>query len=148
MAIIDGAQTPGDGPDRALVDPATGQAVESIADCTIAQVDRAVAAARAALPAWSTQTPGERARVLLRLADLVEEHAAEITRVEVEESGKPVATMRDGELPFAVDNLRFFAGAARSLDGTGAGVLSAGYTSLLVRRPIGVVGAIAPWNFP
>ena len=86
--------------------------------------------------------------MLLRLADLVERHADEITTLEVEETGKPAATMRDGELPFAVDNLRFFAGAARSLDGTGAGVLSAGYTSMLVRRPVGVVGSIAPWNFP
>jgi len=89
-----------------------------------------------------------RARVLLKVADLVERDAAELTRLEVEETGKPLPVMRDGELPFSVDNLRFFAGGARSLDGTGAGLLSAGYTSMLVRRPIGVVGSIAPWNFP
>jgi acyl-CoA reductase-like NAD-dependent aldehyde dehydrogenase len=72
----------------------------------------------------------------------------DIVARDVAESGKPVTTMRQGELPFAIDNLRFFAAAARSLEGTGAGVLSTGYTSLLVRRPIGVVAAITPWNFP
>lgn len=148
LPVIDGRGVVGDGPARSLVDPATGAPVAQIRDCTPAQVDTAVAAARAALPGWSARTPGERALVLLRLADLAERHGDRITQVEVQESGKPVSTMRDGELPFAVDNLRFFAGAARSLDGTGAGVLSAGYTSMLVRRPIGVVGSIAPWNFP
>ena len=122
--------------------------MDTVLDCTVPQLDAAVAAARAAQPAWGDATPGERARVLLRLADLVEAHADELTDLEVEETGKPRATMRDGELPFAVDNLRFFAGAARSLEGTGAGVLSSGYTSMLLRRPVGVVGAIAPWNFP
>lgn len=86
--------------------------------------------------------------MLLRLADLVEADAEELTRLEVEETGKPAAVFRDGELPFAVDNLRFFAGAARSTDGSGAGVFSAGYTSVMLRRPVGVVGSISPWNFP
>jgi betaine-aldehyde dehydrogenase len=147
-AIIDGREVKGAGEPRPIVDPATGAAVDEVRDCSAAQVDEAVAAARRAAGEWAGRTPGERARVLLRLADLMERDADELTRLEVEDSGKPVATMRDGELPFAIDNLRFFAGAARSLDGTGAGVLSAGYTSLLVRRPVGVVGAITPWNFP
>ena len=69
-------------------------------------------------------------------------------RLEVAETGKPWAVMRDGELPFAVDNLRFFAAAARSVDGTAAGEFSTGYTSMLLRRPAGVVAAITPWNFP
>ena len=86
--------------------------------------------------------------MLLKLADLIEDHAVELSDLEVAETGKPYATFHDGELPFGVDNLRFFAGAARSLEGTGAGVLSAGYTSMLLRRPIGVIGGIAPWNFP
>ncbi len=129
-----------------LINPATGQVIEEIADST--DVSAKVAAARAAFEQWREATPGERARVLLRLADLVERDADELTRLEVEETGKPAAVFRDGELPFAADNLRFFAGAARSLDGTGAGVLSSGYTSMLIRRPIGVVGSIAPWNFP
>ena len=133
---------------RTIVDPATGIAVAEVPDSSAADVDRAVRAARAALGTWGDATPGERAGVLLRWAALLEEHADELVALEVADSGKPVATMRDGELPFALDNIRFFAGAARSLAGTGAGRLSKGYTSVLTRRPVGVVGAIAPWNFP
>jgi len=133
---------------RTIVDPATGAAVADVPDATAADVDRAVRAAREALETWSDATPGERAGVLLRWAALIEQHGDELVALEVADSGKPVATMRDGELPFALDNIRFFAGAARSLAGTGAGRLSKGYTSVLTRRPVGVVGAIAPWNFP
>ncbi|MER5628719.1 aminobutyraldehyde dehydrogenase [Streptosporangium sp. NPDC002544] len=131
-----------------LINPATGELLREIADTPIEEVAAAVRRARVAFREWSAATPAERARVLLRFADLVEADAEELTRLEVVETGKPAAVFRDGELPFAADNLRFFAGAARSLDGTGAGVLSSGYTSVLVRRPVGVVGSIAPWNFP
>jgi betaine-aldehyde dehydrogenase len=131
-----------------LINPATGSLLADIPDNDPADVAAVVARSRAAFEQWREATPAERARVLLRVADLVERDAEEITRLEVEETGKPLPVMRDGELPFSVDNLRFFAGGARSLDGTGAGVFSAGYTSMLVRRPIGVVGSIAPWNFP
>ncbi|MEV4375937.1 aminobutyraldehyde dehydrogenase [Streptosporangium sp. NPDC049644] len=131
-----------------LINPATGELLGEIADTPVEEVAAAVRRARVAFREWSAATPAERARVLLRFADLVEADAEELTRLEVIETGKPAAVFRDGELPFAADNLRFFAGAARSLDGTGAGVLSSGYTSLLVRRPVGVVGSIAPWNFP
>ncbi|MFC6235006.1 aldehyde dehydrogenase family protein, partial [Leucobacter soli] len=110
--------------------------------------DVAVRRAREAQPAWGDTTPGARALVLLRLADLIERDAAELSRMEVEERGVPFTTIHDGEIPFAADNLRFFAGAARSLDGTGAGRFSEGYTSVLTRRPVGVVAGIAPWNFP
>lgn len=133
---------------RTLINPATGTPVAEVPDSSPSDVADAVRLARSAYEVWRDTTPGERARVLLRLADLVEADAEELTRLEVEDTGKPAAVFRDGELPFAVDNLRFFAGAARSLDGSGAGVLSAGYTSVLLRRPIGVVGSIAPWNFP
>ncbi|MBL7253942.1 aminobutyraldehyde dehydrogenase [Paractinoplanes lichenicola] len=132
----------------ALINPATGSNISDVSDSELPEVGKVVAAARAAFQDWRDATPAERARVLLRVADLVERDAEELTRLEVEETGKPLPVMRDGELPFGVDNLRFFAGAARSLDGTGAGTLSAGYTSMLIRRPIGVVGSIAPWNFP
>ncbi|MEU8201743.1 aminobutyraldehyde dehydrogenase [Streptosporangium sp. NPDC049046] len=131
-----------------LINPATGDLLREVAETSIEEVAAAVRRARAAFEEWSTATPAERSRVLLRFADLVEADAEELTRLEVIETGKPAAVFRDGELPFAADNLRFFAGAARSLDGTGAGVLSSGYTSVLVRRPVGVVGSIAPWNFP
>ncbi|MEU4548173.1 aminobutyraldehyde dehydrogenase [Nonomuraea dietziae] len=133
---------------RQLINPATGQPFAEVPDTPVAEVAAAVRRARQAFEEWSQTTPADRARMLLRLADLVEADAEELTRLEVEETGKPAAVFRDGELPFAADNLRFFAGAARSLDGSGAGVFSAGYTSVLLRRPVGVVGSIAPWNFP
>lgn len=133
---------------RELINPATGALHDMVPDTPVEGVARAVRQARAAFAEWSQATPAERARLLLRLADLVEADAEELTRLEVEDTGKPATVVRDGELPFAVDNLRFFAGAARSLEGTGAGVFSRGYTSVLVRRPVGVVASIAPWNFP
>jgi betaine-aldehyde dehydrogenase len=133
---------------RDLVDPSTGAVVDRVADATPDEVDRAVAAAVAAGRAWGTTTPGERSTLLWRLAELVERDADAISQLDVGETGKPWAVMRDGELPFAVDNLRFFASSARSLHGTAAGVFSHGYTSMLMRRPVGVVAAITPWNFP
>jgi 1-pyrroline dehydrogenase len=131
-----------------LTNPATAEVIGEVPDSDPAEIAARVRAARAAFQQWRDATPSERSRVLLRVADLVERDADELTRLEVEETGKPAAVMRDGEIPFGVDNLRFFAGAARSLDGTGAGSLSTGYTSLLLRRPVGVVGSITPWNFP
>ncbi len=148
MAFIDGEEVEGLGQARELIDPARGEVIGSVRDCTPAQVDGAVRAASAAQAVWAGLPPGDRALGMLRLADLLEAHVDQIVAAEVTESGKPVSTMRDGEFPFALDNLRYFAGAGRSLEGTGAGELSVGYTSLLLRRPIGVVGSITPWNFP
>ncbi len=145
---ISGETRSGRGEIHHLVNPATGETSAEIAPASVDDVGLATAAAAAAFGDWSGRTPGDRARILLRLADLIESDSGELTRLEVEETGKPTAVFADGELPFAADNLRFFAGSGRSLDGTGAGVLSSGYTSMLVRRPIGVVGSIAPWNFP
>jgi len=145
---LDGTSRPGHGSTTTLVDPATGAEICVVTQSSVDDVRAAVDAAAAAFPAWSARTAGERARVLLRLADLLEADADALTEMEVAETGKPVPVFRDGELPFAADNLRFFAGSARSLEGTGAGVLSAGFTSMLVRRPLGVVAGIAPWNFP
>ncbi|MFN8021262.1 MAG: aldehyde dehydrogenase family protein [Acidimicrobiales bacterium] len=133
---------------RTLVDPATGRDLAVVADTPIDEVGRRVTAAQAAQRDWGAATPSARSLVLLRLADLVERHADELSRLDVEETGKPWTVMRDGELPFAVDNLRFFAASARSLHGTAAGEFSTGYTSMLVRRPAGTVAAITPWNFP
>ena len=145
---IGGVTGPGRGESLALVNPARGEAFATVSQSSTQDVTLACTAAADAFAEWSRRTAGERARILLRLADLIESDGPELTRLEVEETGKPTAVFADGELPFAADNLRFFAGSARSLDGTGAGVLSQGYTSMLVRRPIGVVGSIAPWNFP
>jgi betaine-aldehyde dehydrogenase len=133
---------------RTLVDPATGQSFADVADSSIADVDRAVRRAADVGREWGRATPSDRSLVLHRLADLVDRDADELSRLDVEETGKPWTVMRDGELPFAVDNLRFFGAAARSLHGTAAGEFSAGYTSMLLRRPAGTVAAITPWNFP
>jgi betaine-aldehyde dehydrogenase len=145
---LDGTSLPGHGAPTTLVDPATGREICTVEQSSVDDVRLAVDSAAAAFPAWSARTAGERARVLLKLADLLEADAEVLTDLEVAETGKPVPVFRDGELPFAADNLRFFAGSARSLEGTGAGVLSEGFTSMLVRRPLGVVAGIAPWNFP
>jgi betaine-aldehyde dehydrogenase len=133
---------------RAIINPATGQVIREIADSTTQQVDEAISRALTAFTPWSELTPGERSKKILDYVDLLEKHADEICELEVSETGKPWSTMRDGEFPFGLDNLRFFAGAARSLDGTGAGSFNHGYTSLLVRKPVGVIGSISPWNFP
>ena len=133
---------------RAIINPATGLVIREIADSTTQQVDEAISRALTAFTPWSELTPGERSKKILDYADLLEKHADEICELEVSETGKPWSTMRDGEFPFGLDNLRFFAGAARSLDGTGAGSFNHGYTSLLVRKPVGVIGSISPWNFP
>jgi len=133
---------------RAIINPATGQVIREIADSTTQEVDEAISRALTAFTPWSELTPGERSKKILDYADLLEKHADEICELEVSETGKPWSTMRDGEFPFGLDNLRFFAGAARSLDGTGAGSFNHGYTSLLVRKPVGVIGSISPWNFP
>jgi len=133
---------------RTLVNPATGEAFATVTDSSADEVDSKVAAAVAAGREWGAATPSARSTVLLRLADLVEQHADELARLDVEETGKPWTVMRDGEMPFAIDNLRFFAASARSLHGTAAGEFSTGYTSMLMRRPAGTVAAITPWNFP
>lgn len=143
-----GERVAGSGGARTLIDPATGEPTTTISEASVGDAERAVAAAAEVFPAWSGRTAGERARVLLRWADLIDAHAAELTALEVAETGKPEAVFRDGELPFGTDNLRFFAGAGRSLEETGAGLLSEGYTSMIVRRPVGPVVGIAPWNFP
>ena len=145
---VAGSARDGSGDPVTLTDPATGAAGVTYRQGAASDVADAVAAARAAFPAWSSLTPGERAAHLLALAERIAGDAQTLTELEVTQTGKPVAVFRDGELPFAVDNLRFFAGAGRSLEGSGAGELSRGYTSMLIRRPLGVVAGITPWNFP
>jgi len=148
-ALIDGTFVGGDGPRRDLTDPATGQVGLRFREATSAVLDQAVASARrAGRGDWGRTTPGERSALLLRWADLLEQHADELVAAEIADTGKPTATAADGELPFALDNLRFFAGAARSVHGTATGRFTRGYTSLIARDPVGVVGAITPWNFP
>jgi aminobutyraldehyde dehydrogenase len=130
-----------------IVNPSTGETIAEVPEGTQADVDRAVEAAKKAWPEWRESTPAERAEVLLKLADLIDEHTEELAEIESRNVGKPLAAARD-EMPVASDNIRFFAGAARILEGRAAGEYMTGYTSWIRREPIGVVGQIAPWNYP
>jgi len=130
-----------------VLNPATGETIAEVPACTAADVDRAVEAARQALPEWLECTPGERAELLLKLADVIEANAEELAEIESRNVGKPLSYARD-EMPVCADNLRFFAGAARVLEGRASGEYMRGYTSILRREPIGIVGGIAPWNYP
>src|SRR5207244_9088464 len=114
---------------------------------TAGDFDRAVAVAKQALPEWLDKTPKERSELLHKLADVLEQNAEELAQLESVNVGKPLMASRD-EMPFSTDNLRFFAGAARILEGKSAGEYIKGYTSMLRREPLGIVGGICPWNYP
>jgi betaine-aldehyde dehydrogenase len=139
---------PADGETEPILNPATGEVIANAPLSSAEDVDRAVKAARTAFDEWSVTTPGERAGMMLGLADAIEEHAEELAELEADNAGKPIAAFREDEIPFMVDNLRFFAGAARCLEGKSAGEYTSGYTSMIRREPIGVIGQIAPWNYP
>ncbi|MFL6037175.1 MAG: gamma-aminobutyraldehyde dehydrogenase [Gaiellaceae bacterium] len=130
-----------------VLNPATGEAIAEVPHATAEDVDRAVQAAKRALPEWLETTPAERAEALLKLADAIDEHADELAELESRNVGKPLSYAKD-ELPVCSDNLRFFAGAARVIEGKSAGEYMKGYTSWLRREPIGIVGGITPWNYP
>jgi 1-pyrroline dehydrogenase len=136
-----------DGGTMEVLNPATGETIAEVPRGTAKDVDRAVEAAKKAWPEWFETTPGERAEVLLKLADLIDEHTEELAQLESTNVGKPLPAARD-ELPVASDNLRFFAGAARLLEGKAAGEYMRGYTSMLRREPLGIVAGITPWNYP
>jgi hypothetical protein len=138
---------PGEGRTEEIHNPASGEAIATAPRSDAGDVDRAVGAASAAFHEWSQTPPGERALALLRIADALEARGEELSQIESLNVGKPIAAMRD-EIPFVVDNLRFFAGAARCMEGRAAGEYMKGYTSMLRREPVGVVGQIAPWNYP
>ena len=130
-----------------VLNPATGETIAEVPRASAEDVDRAVEAAKRALPEWFETTPGERAELLLKLADALDENADELAELESRNVGKPLSYAKD-ELPVCSDNIRFFAGAARVLEGRSAGEYMRGYTSFIRREPIGVVGGIAPWNYP
>src|SRR3954463_5345719 len=131
-----------------VINPADGEVMAQAPDSGAEDVERAVAAARAAFDGWSNATPGERSLALLKLADAIEERADEIAELEARNAGKPLQEVKDDEIPALVDNIRFFAGAARNLEGKAAGEYLEGYTSWVRREAVGVVGQIAPWNYP
>jgi betaine-aldehyde dehydrogenase len=131
-----------------ILNPSTDEVIAHAPLSSVQDVNRAVEAAAAAFSEWSTTTPGERAHALLKFADAIEEHAEELSQLESANAGKPIAAMRADEIPVMADNIRFFAGAARTLQGPTAGEYMTGYTSMIRREPIGVIGQIAPWNYP
>jgi 1-pyrroline dehydrogenase len=136
-----------DGGTEEIVNPATGETIAEVPTGTEADVDRAVDAAKQAWLEWREATPQERSELLLKLADLIDEHTEELAEIESRNVGKPIAAARD-EMPVCADNIRFFAGAARVLEGRATGEYMKGYTSMIRREPIGIVGQIAPWNYP
>ena len=131
-----------------VVNPSTGDVYATAPASGAEDVDRAYAAAAKASETWGEATPSERQRAMLRLADALEEHAAEFVKIESENTGKPLGFTETEELPPAIDQLRFFAGAARVLEGRSAGEYLKDHTSFIRREPIGVVGQVTPWNYP
>jgi len=128
--------------------PATGEVIDRLELAGPAAVDAAVQAARKAQPEWGAATPGERAAVLHRVAGLLEQRAEDFARTETRQCGKPIRLSREFDVPGTSDNAAFFAGAARVLEGKASGEYSAEHTSSIRREPLGVVGSIAPWNYP
>src|SRR3954465_9926214 len=130
-----------------IIAPASGEVIAEVPRCSADDVDRAVEAANKALPDWLEKTPKERSELLHKLADVIDENAEELAQLESVNVGKPLMASRD-EMPFSADNLRFFAGAARTLEGKSAGEYIQGYTSIVRREPLGIVAGICPWNYP
>jgi betaine-aldehyde dehydrogenase len=139
---------PAEGKTEDVLNPANGEVIAHAPISTQEDVDRAVKAARKAFESWSVTTPAQRQELMLKLADGFQERADEITDWETKDAGKPRQAMFDEEIPPMVDQLRFFAGAARLLEGRAAGEYMEGYTSYIRREPVGVVGQITPWNYP
>ena len=131
-----------------IINPKTGETIMMLPEASMEQIDRAVSAAEHAFQSWSRTTPAERSNYLLKIADRIEAEAEEFVKLESLNCGKPINAVRDDEIPAIVDCYRFFAGAVRCMQGSIAGEYMAGHTSMIRRDPIGVVGSIAPWNYP
>jgi betaine-aldehyde dehydrogenase len=137
-----------DGPTAPLVNPSTGEIFAEAPVSGPADVDRALRVAADAFTSWRRTTPSERSLALFRIADAIEAHGEELVRAESENTGKPFQLTMDEEIPPAVDQIRFFAGAARHLQGLAASEYMVGHTSFIRREPLGVCGAVTPWNYP
>jgi betaine-aldehyde dehydrogenase len=146
--FIDGQYVEGSGATSDIVSPVTGQVVAKAPVSSAEDVDAAYRAAAKAFEEWGRTTPSERQQALLKFADAIEARAEEFVRLEAENTGKPWALTASEEVPPMVDQLRFFAGAARVLEGRAAGEYLKGHTSWVRREPIGVVGQVTPWNYP
>jgi aminobutyraldehyde dehydrogenase len=146
--MIDGDFVAGEGEAEKVLNPATGELLVAVREASVEQVHKAVSAAHRAYDGWSETTPMERSRLLLKLADAIEARAEEFARLESLNCGKPYARALGDEIPAIADCYRYFAGAARCMNGTVANEYLAGHTSMIRRDPLGVVGSIAPWNYP
>ena len=146
--LIAGELVAGAGAPERVLDPRTGEAIVEVPEASADQVEAAVGAAAKAFATWSRTTPGERAGLLLKLADRIEAEADAFAALEALNCGKPKHLVLADEIPAIVDCLRFFAGAARCLPGSAAGEYLPGYTSMIRRDPVGVVASVAPWNYP
>jgi 1-pyrroline dehydrogenase len=148
--FIGGKWVDGKGDDlQEVINPATGEVIATVPKGTEKDVDAAVAAARKAYEeVWFDSTPRERSEIMLKVAAVIEEHGEELARIESENVGKPLSTTISEEIPPIADCFRFFAGAARTLEGRASGEYMRGLTSIIRREPLGVVGSIAPWNYP
>lgn len=146
--LVNGKFIAGKGSKQAVLDPATGKVITSIAEASEEQIVAAVDAAADAFGAWSATVPKDRSTLLLKLADRVEAEAEEYAKLESLNCGKPYSAVLNDEIPAIADVFRFFAGAARTQHGSVAGEYLPGFTSMVRRDPVGVVASIAPWNYP
>src|SRR5580704_2247790 len=131
-----------------LIDPSTSEVFATAPISGPAEIDAAFTSAAEAFPGWRDSTPAERSLALLRIADALERRADEFVKAESQNTGKPIALTMSEEIPPMVDQIRFFAGAARMLEGRSAGEYMSGFTSMVRREPIGVCAAVTPWNYP
>ena len=146
--LIGGAFAAGENAPETVLNPRTGAAIAEVPEASEAQVDAAIAAARGAFETWSRTTPAERSALLHRVADRIEAEADALSALEALNCGKPINAMRNDEIPAIVDCWRFFAAAVRTQHGPIAGEYLPGHTSMIRRDPVGVVGSVAPWNYP
>jgi aminobutyraldehyde dehydrogenase len=146
--LIGGRLIAGTGAALPVLNAAKGTQIAAVPEASVAQVDDAVRAAESAFGGWAGTVPKERAAALMRIADHLEQQADGYSALESENTGKPLAAVRADELPAIADVFRFFAGACRSPQGLASGEYLPGHTSLIRRDPVGVVGSIAPWNYP
>ena len=146
--LIGGDFLDGEGAEQEIVNPKTGAVITRLAEAGTAQVEKAVAAAARAFPAWSATTPAERSSCLLKIADAIEKEAEAFASLEALNCGKPINAVRNDEMPAIVDCWRFFAGAVRSMQAPVAAEYLPNHTSMIRRDALGIVGSIAPWNYP
>jgi aminobutyraldehyde dehydrogenase len=146
--LIAGKLVAGEAAAERVLDAATGEELATVQEASVAQVNAAVLAAEAAFPAWARTAPKDRAALLLRIAEHIDAEAGAYAALESRNTGKPLAAVLADELPAIADVFRFFAGACRSPSGLAAAEYLPGHTSMIRRDPVGVVGSIAPWNYP